>query len=286
MTQSLPRTGTASAPTPSSPAAPTPRRAPVVDRPGVRPMVGLLTVAVALGAWEVAGRTEAVPFLVPLTDAVSEAWSILTGPRLRADVLPSAVRALLGFVLGSAVGVAVGLPLGYWRSLDPWARPVLEFFRATPLPAVLPVAFIAFGASDGTRVGLIAAGVVWPVLLNATDGARAVDRTMLDAARAAGLGRTRMLRTVVLRASMPQIFAGLRIALGLALVVMVVSEMIASDSGLGFLILSSQRTYALTQMYGGVFLLGALGALFTIAFTLIERRALRWYAGQKGLSGA
>lgn len=285
MTLSLPRPSTSPAGRTSA-LAPPERREPVVDRRGVRSTVALLTVVVALAAWEVAGRTEAVPFLVPFSDAVTEAWSILTGPSLSADVVPSAVRALLGFLLGSVVGVAVGLPLGYWRQLDPWVRPVLEFFRATPLPAVLPVAFIAFGASDGTRVGLIAAGVVWPVLLNATDGARAVDRTMLDAARAAGLGRTRMLRSIVLRASLPQIFAGLRIALGLALVVMVVSEMVASDSGLGFLILSSQRTYALTQMYGGVLLLGLLGALFTIAFTLIERRVLRWYAGQKGLFGA
>ena len=91
---------------------------------------------------------------------------------------------------------------------------------------------------------------------------------------------------MVLRAALPQIFAGLRIALGLALVVMVVSEMVASDSGLGFLILQSQRTYAIDQMYGGVLLLGLLGAVFTIVFTLCERRVLRWYAGQKGLSGA
>lgn len=261
-------------------------RTALVDRPAVRGLVGALTVAAAFAGWEVAGRTEAVAFLVPFSDAVREAWGLLTGPSLTADVLPSALRALLGFLLGSLVGIVVGVPLGYVRGLDAWFRPTLEFLRATPLPAVLPVAFVAFGPSDGTRVGLIALGAVWPVLLNSTDGARSVDRNLVDAARAARLSEPRLVTSVVLRASLPQIFAGLRIALGLALVLMVISEMVASGGGLGLLVLQSQRSYALTQMYAGVLLLGALGGLFTIVFTVCERRVLRWYAGQRGLQGA
>jgi len=258
----------------------------LVDRGKVRAAVGVLAVAVALGAWEVAGRTGAVQFLVPFSAAVRDAWSLLTGPALLADIFPSALRALLGFLLGATVGIVVGVPLGYVRGLDPWFRPTLEFLRAVPLPAVLPVAFVAFGPTDATRIGLIALGAVWPVLLNSTDGARAVDRTLIDAAKAVRLGGLRLLTTVVLRASLPQVFAGLRIALGLSLVMMVVSEMVSSSDGLGFLVLQSQRTYALTQMYAGVLLLGALGGLFTIVFTIGERRLLRWYAGQKGFQDA
>ena len=261
------------------------RRA-LIDRRGVRTLVALLGVVALFGAWEVAGRTGTILFLVPFSEAVQNAWLLLTGPELLSDIVPSAVRALLGFLLGSAIGILVGIPLGYVRGLDPWFRATLEFARATPLPALLPVAFVAFGATDTTRVGLIALGALWPVLLNSTDGARAVDRTLIDAARAARVGRLRLVWSVVLRASLPQIFAGLRIALGLALVMMVVSEMVSAGGGLGFLVLQSQRTYALTQMYAGVLLLGALGGLFTIGFSLVERRVLRWYAGQRGLQNA
>lgn len=261
-------------------------RTALIDRPPVRAAVGLLGAAAVFGLWEVAGQLGTIQFLSPFSAAVRDAWLLLTGPALTSDILPSALRAFLGFALGSAIGILVGVPLGYVRGLDPWFRPVLEFSRATPLPAVLPVAFVAFGPSDPTRIGVIALGAVWPVLLNSTDGARAVDRTLIDAARAAGLGRLRMLTSVILRASLPQIFAGLRIALGLALVMMVVSEMVASGGGLGYLVLQSQRSYALDQMYAGVLLLGLLGGLFTIVFTMCERRVLRWYAGQKGLQGA
>lgn len=258
----------------------------LIDKPGIRTTAGAVAAILAFGAWELAGRTDAVAFLVPFSDAVGGVWGLVSSSSLTTDILPSALRALCGFLLGSVIGIVAGVPLGYIRGLNAWFRPTLEFLRATPIPAVLPVAFVAFGPTDLTRVGLIALGAVWPVLLNSTDGARAVDRNLIDAARAARLGRLRLIITVVLRASLPQIFAGLRIALGLALVMMVVSEMVSSTDGLGFLVLQSQRSFALTQMYAGVLLLGALGGAFTIIFTVCERRILRWYAGQKGLQGA
>ncbi|MBH0130097.1 ABC transporter permease [Salinibacterium sp. NK8237] len=257
-----------------------------LDRPGVRIGVGLLAVAVLLLAWEIIGSSNAIPFLVPFSAAVSSAFSLVTGPELLEDVLPSAARAASGFAIGSALGVLVGIPLGRVKGLDPWFRPSLEFLRNTPLPALLPIAFVAFGATDETRIGLIAIGALWPVLLNAIDGARAVDGRLLDAARVVGVPQWRILIRVVLPAAAPQIFAGLRIALGIALVMMVVSELISSTSGLGYLVLQAQRSFALPQMYAGVLLLGVIGGIFTLIFAVIERRALRWYAGQKGLNDA
>lgn len=257
-----------------------------IDNQWVRTAVGVVTVLIALTGWELIGRSGSVPFLVPCTSAVSGAWGLLTGPALLADIVPSALRALSGFLIGSALGVLFGVPLGHVRGLDAWFRPTLEFLRATPLPALLPIAFVAFGANDGTRIGLIAIAALWPVLLNSTDGAGAVDRNLIDAARTAGVKPLRVLLTVVLPGTLPQIFAGLRVGLGIALVMMVVSELVSSLDGLGFLVLQAQRSFALVQMYSGVLLLGILGGLFTLAFNLCERRVLRWYAGQKGLLNA
>lgn len=258
----------------------------MIDHGWVRWAVGAATTAVALAVWEIAGRGGYVLFLVPLSTAVEGAWDLITGPTLVTDVLPSVARAASGFVVGSVLGIVVGLVLGYLRAVDPWVRPVLEVLRATPVPAVLPVALLAFGPNAGTRVGLIAAGAFWPVLLNAMDGARAVDRGYVDAARAAHAGELRVVTRVVWPAALPQVFAGLRIALAISLVMMVISEMIASTDGLGFLVLQAQRTYAFSDMYAGVLVLGTIGGLFTLLFAVVEHRVLAWYEGQKGIRRA
>jgi ABC-type nitrate/sulfonate/bicarbonate transport system permease component len=255
----------------------------VIDRAWLRWTVGAITTAAALGAWELAGRGGQVLFLVPFSTAVQGAWELLSGPELRTDVLPSVARAAAGFTFGSMLGILVGLVLGYVRAVDPWVRPLLEFLRATPVPAVLPVALLAFGPNSATRVGLIALGAFWPVLLNAVDGARVVDRGYVDAARAARTGQLRLLARVIWPASLPQVFAGLRIALAISLIMMVISEMIASTEGLGYQVLQAQRTYAFADMYAGVLVLGLVGGLFTLLFTVFEHRALAWYEGQKGI---
>lgn len=255
----------------------------VIDRTWIRWTVGVATTAAVLAVWEVVGRGGYVLFLVPLSTAVRGAWDLVSGPGLTADVLPSVIRAAAGFGVGSACGVLVGLVVGYLRGLDPWVRPVLEFLRATPMPAVLPVALLAFGPNDVTRVGLIAAGALWPVLLNTIDGARAVDRGYVEAARAARAGQLRVVLRVVWPAALPQVFAGVRIALAISLIMMVISEMMASTDGLGFHVLQAQRTYAFADMYAGVLVLGMIGGVFTLLFTLVERRVLMWYEGQKGI---
>lgn len=251
-----------------------------------RMLLGTATLAVLLAAWQIVGSQQLIPFVVPFTEALSGAWDLVTGDRLQLDVLPSAGRAVAGFLVGSAVGYVIGILIGVVAVLERWTRPALEFARATPVPILIPVVFAAFGASDATRVSLIAAAAMWPVLLNAADGARAVDTRLIDAARVAGMGRWPTVRRVVLPASLPQVFAGMRIALGISLVMMVVSEMVSAESGLGQYVLQAQRSFALLNMYSGVLVLAALGGILSVLFNLVERRALGWYHQQKGLDHA
>ena len=157
------------------------------------------------------------------------------------------------------MGIAVGVPVGYIRSLEPWIRPVLEFLRSLPAPAIVPIAVLLLGATSWTRIAVIAFGSCWAVLLNSIDGARSVDPLLVDTGQVNRLGTAEILRRIVLPAALPQIFAGLRIALGIALIVMVFSEMIASSSGLGYFILTSQRRFLVPETYGGVLLIGLIG---------------------------
>ena len=122
---------------------------------------------------------------------------------------------------------------------------------------------------------------IWPVLLNTIDGVTGIDPTLNDTARVYGVsGRQRLLR-IVLPAASPQIFAGMRTSLSLALILMVISEMVASTNGIGYFVLQSQRTFAIPEMWSGILLLGILGYVLNAGFMLVERRVLRWHRGAR-----
>lgn len=256
----------------------------LIDRPAVRLLAGLLTMAILLAVWEQAGRSGSVTFLPPVSEVAREAWTILSGPELTNSVLPSVGRALAGYLIGGVAGCLCGVLLGYFRRLEPWLRPSLEFLRAIPLPVVLPIAVAAMGGTNTMRISLIVAGAFWPVVLNAEQGTRSVDPRLIDSARMSGTSTIEVLRLVVWPATLPFIFAGLRTALGISLVLMVVSEMIASTSGLGYLVLQSQRLYAMSQMFAGVVILGLLGYGLSLLLNVVERRTISWYHQQKGLA--
>ena len=128
---------------------------------------------------------------------------------------------------------------------------------------------------------LIAFVCVWPVLLNTIDGVTGIDPTLRETARVYGVsGRDRLLR-IVLPAASPQIFAGMRTSLSLALILMVISEMVASTNGIGFFVLQSQRSFAIPEMWSGILLLGLLGYALNLIFVLVERRVLAWHRGAR-----
>ena len=145
------------------------------------------------------------------------------------------------------------------RALDPWVRPVLEYLRFIPAVAILPAAMLLFGATDKMRIFVIAFGSIFPVLLAAIDGARRVEPMLLDVARVSGLTVTQRSYGSSLPAALPSIFAGVRIALSIALVMMVISELIAADDGLGFYILRNQRLFQTANVYAGVLTIGTIG---------------------------
>jgi ABC-type nitrate/sulfonate/bicarbonate transport system permease component len=245
-------------------------------------LLGWIVAVALLGLWQLYATSADLLYLSSFTDAVSAAWSLVTQDSLKADVLPSIGRFLAGYAIGCTVGVLVGIPVGYIRSLEPWVRPVLEFLRSLPAPAIVPIAILLLGATSWTRIAIIAFGCCWAVLLNAIDGARGVDPLQIDTGRVNRLGTMELLRRIVLPSALPQIFAGLRTALGIALIVMVFSEMIASTSGLGYQILTSQRRFLVPETYGGVLLIGLIGWAFSVLFLFVERRVLSWHLGRLG----
>ncbi|MGO1768512.1 MAG: ABC transporter permease [Microbacterium sp.] len=197
--------------------------------------------------------------------------------RLTSDVLPSLARLLAGFAIAVVIGVLLGLLLGKVRWLRRQANPIVEFLRAVPPPALLPFTIIAIGVDSTAKVALIAFVCIWPILLNTMDGIAGIEPTLRATDAVYRIRPWDHLIHVELRAASPQIFAGMRTALPLAIILMVISEMVASTNGVGYFIVQAQRSFALADMWSGIVLLGVLGYLLNLAFTGFERWGLSWH---------
>jgi ABC-type nitrate/sulfonate/bicarbonate transport system permease component len=235
--------------------------------------------AVLFVAWYVATDGSENFYLPPLRTILSAVADTWTPARLRADVLPSLARLAAGYLLAVLLGVGIGVLIGEHRRLRATVEPVLEFFRAIPPPVLVPVIVLFAGIGDGMKVIVIVSGCVWPILLNTVEGVRAVDAVLIDTARSYGIRGVTRLRRLVLPAAGPQIVTGLRQALSIAIILMVISEMFAASNGLGFTIVQFQRSFAIPEMWSGIILLGLLGFLLSELFRLAERRMLAWYHG-------
>ena len=229
--------------------------------------------------WWLASANSESFYAPPLRDILAAFADTWTPERLRADVLPSLARLGAGYLLAAVLGIALGVAIGANPRLRAATEPVLEFFRAVPPPVLVPVIMLFAGIGNGMKVIVIVSGCVWPVLLNTVEGVRAVDGVLSDTSRAYGITGAARLRHLLLPGASPQIVAGLRQALSIAIILMVISEMFAASNGLGFTIVQFQRTFAIPEMWSGIILLGLLGFALAELFSLAERFALGWYHG-------
>ncbi|WP_018657735.1 ABC transporter permease [Actinomadura flavalba] len=237
-------------------------------------------------AWELVTRAVDDEFFPPpsaILPALRDMW--FSGPagdlflteKARADFGPSFRNLFLGWGLAGVIGVAGGVLIGRSRALGHLVEPVLHFLRSVPPPTLIPFLLALLDLGTQMQVATIVFGVVWPVLLNTIDGVRSVDRLQLETARVFGITGWLRMRRVILPSAAPKIFAGLRVSLGFALILMVISELVGAGQGIGAHILLAQQAFEIPQMWGGIVLLGVLGCLFNLVFALVERRALAWH---------
>lgn len=219
------------------------------------------------------------PPLLKIFRAFADNWLFA---RMGSDVAPSLGRMFAGYVIALVAAVVIGVVLGLSDALGRAVDPVVQFLRAIPPPVLIPAGILVLGIGSGMKVALIAFVCFWPILLNTIDGVAGVDPGLQETARSFRIpGRDRLLR-VTLPSAAPQIFAGARVSLSLAVIMMVVSEMVASTNGIGYFVLQSQRTFSIAAMWSGIFLLAILGYVLNILFVLLERRVLRWHRGARG----
>lgn len=236
---------------------------------------------VLLAAWWFASASSTDFYFPPLKrilETFPETWF---GPRMVDDVLPSLARLGIGYAAALVVGIGLGMLIGANRTLRAVVEPLLEFLRAVPPPVLVPVLMLVAGIGDLMKVLVIVSGCVWPILLNTVEGVRAVDEVLTDTCLSYKIrGRLRMWHLTV-RSASPQIVAGARQALSIGIILMVISEMFAASSGIGFTVIQFKDGFRIPQMWSGVLLLGLLGVVLALLFRLVERRVLGWYTGMR-----
>jgi len=241
--------------------------------------IEVLSPVAVLGLWYVLSADSQSFFFPPFGDMLQRFREIWLGPGFFRDAVPSLTRMVTGYLIAAFGGIVIGVALGLSVWTSRLLAPIVEFLRAIPSVVLIPFGIVVFGVDDTMKVFVIALGCSFPVILNTVDGVRSVEATLLDVSRTFGFSRVERLWRVVLPSASPQIFAGLRASLSLALILMVVSEMVASTNGIGYAILQSQRLFAVTDMWAGILALGILGYLVNAILVFLERRILAWHRG-------
>jgi ABC-type nitrate/sulfonate/bicarbonate transport system permease component len=216
-------------------------------------------------------------YFPPLTDVLAALWRELLHGGLFGDLLFSLRNILCGLALATAVGMGAGLVIGEIRTLRLATGPLLDFARATPTVGFVPVIILTLGIGSGPKIFLIFLGSVWPILLNTISGVQAISAAVHETARGYRIPWPLRLRRVILPGALPQILAGIRIALSVAVVLMVVSEIYGSPVGLGNFILQSGSSFHVAETWAGTILIGILGYGLSVLLLLVEHRVLGWY---------
>ena len=205
------------------------------------------------------------------------AW--LVSGELLHDALGSLYRVGAGFAVGTALALPLGLAMGASSVVYAWMNPLVQLLRPIPPIAYIPLAILWFGLGNAPAVFLIALGAFFPVLMNTVAGVRQVDGIYLRAARNLGADGPTMFVRVILPAAVPYILTGMRIGIGTAFIVVIVSEMIAVNNGLGFRIIEAREYFWSDKIIAGMATIGLLGLAIDAGMNRLNNHLLRWHRG-------
>ena len=249
---------------------------------------GLVLPVLAIVLWQWAGENGAVAGgALPTPDRVWDAWlkwgfgnpTFGLNPYVgtwRDSVMFSAGRVVHGFVIAIIVGVPLGMLIGWSRLVSSLVDPTIQWLRPVPITAWLPISIAVFGIRDFGAVFLIMIGAFYPIVINTTQGARDVERNWIRAALMMGASEGAILRRVVFPAALPSIFTGLRIGLGIAWTAVIVSEMVAVKSGLGYVLWDAYYVGRMDIVIADMVSIGLMGFLSDQLIVAVELWALRW----------
>ena len=235
-------------------------------------LVGLVVL------WEIVARIGWVPvlFLPSPLGVVAEGWEMVVSGELVGHLAASLRRLLFGFAVGGGLGVIVGIVVGFFSVAEAVGTPLIAATFPVPKIALLPLLILWLGLGEPSKIAVIALGVFFPMAINTYTGVRQADALLVRAAVSFGARRWSVIRKVILPSALPMIFAGLRLGAGTALLLLVAAEMIAVESGIGFLVLHAGNIMATTKLMVGIVVLSLLGVLSHWGLNRLERLTIPW----------
>jgi ABC-type nitrate/sulfonate/bicarbonate transport system permease component len=252
-------------------------RAGFLVRPEHRALRVLALVA-AVALWEALTRIGWVPvlFLPSPLGVLAEAGDMIRSGELFMHLGASLVRLVLGFVVGGILGVLAGIVVGFFPVAEAIGEPLIAATFPVPKIALLPLLILWLGLGEPSKIAVIALGVFFPMAINTYTGVRQADPLLVRAAVSFGARRWSVIRKVILPSALPMIFAGLRLGAGTALLLLVAAEMIAVESGIGFLVLHAGNIMSTTKLMVGIVVLSLLGLFSHWGLSRLERLAIPW----------
>lgn len=253
-------------------------------RPAARRVVAFgkrsVVVLAVLALWEAVPRLGLTDpaFLPPFSDVIAAGWQLAQTGELYDDVAASLLRALSGFLISVVLIVPLGLAVGWYARLGEVLNQFIEVCRNTAPLALLPVFILLLGIGELSKITMVIYSCAWPLLLNTIAAVKQVDPLLVKSARTMGATPQQLFRKVILPAALPTIFVGIRLASASAMLVLVASEMVGAKAGLGYLIIYSQYSFLIPQMYFGILGITVIGLTFNALLEALERRLMRWKA--------
>ncbi|MEG0003191.1 MAG: ABC transporter permease subunit [Comamonas sp.] len=242
--------------------------------------ISWLAPALLVLIWELAARAGQVsPQVLPAPSKIAAtAWDLIQQGRLISDLFTSLLRAATGFVIGGSLGFALGTAVGFSRLAEALLDRSIQMVRAVPFLAVLPLVIVWFGVDEGGKIFLVSLGVMFPIYINTVLGIRQVDPKLLELGKVTGLSNGQLIRRIVLPGALPSILAGVRYALAVAWLALVVAETIATSSGIGFLAMDAREFLRTDVIVLTILIYAGIGVLSDAVARLLERRLLAWHA--------
>ncbi|WP_295044776.1 ABC transporter permease [uncultured Paracoccus sp.] len=228
--------------------------------------------------WQVAStRGWVSPAVFPPLDTIAAAlWKGIASGALIDDIAISLQRSGIAFAAAVALGIPLGLFMGQIRAVEQALDPILQLFRQTSALALYPVFILLLGLGETSKVFVIFWATLFPILLATIGGVKQVDPKLIEMARTYGAGRLTVFRRVVLPASVPSIFVGLRLSATTALLLLIAAEMIGANKGIGFQVMNAQYNFQIPLMFAAIFLLAFTGLAANFVLVLLQRRLCRW----------
>jgi NitT/TauT family transport system permease protein len=231
-------------------------------------------------AWELLPRTGLVDrvFFPPFSEVVLAAERLVLSGALVEHAMASILRSSSGLALAILIAVPAGIIIGSNRRIAEFIEPLVELFRNTAPLALLPVFTLILGIGETSKIAMVLYASAWPILLSTVSGVRTVDPLLVKAARSMGLGSARLFAKVILPASVPTIFTGIRLAAAHSILVLIAAEMVGAKAGLGYFVNAAEFNFQIPEMYAGILTLALLGLLVNVTLVHIEGRLSMWRA--------